>query len=200
MKRLWIGAGTLLAAAILLGLFAAPGFFGSFAGNGPPSFSGTLKPFKTVQDPAPAPDLRFTDAEGRELTLADFKGRVVLLNLWATWCTPCVEEMPSLDRLQARLGGPDFEVVAISVDRQGASVVAPFYEKLGLKRLGVYLDRTSQSMRALGLRGLPTSLIIDRDGRIAGRLEGAAAWDSPAAEALIRHYLAPGATASSTIR
>jgi thiol-disulfide isomerase/thioredoxin len=200
MKRLWIGAGAVLAAAILLGAFTAPGFFGSFASDRPPSFGGAIKPFEAAQNPAPAPELRFTDAEGRELTLADFKGRVVLLNLWATWCVPCVEEMPSLDRLQARLGGPDFEVVAISVDRQGAAVVAPFYERLGLKRLGIYLDRSSQSMRALGLRGLPTSLVIDRDGRIAGRLEGAAAWDSPAAEALIRHYLALGPAAASIIR
>jgi thiol-disulfide isomerase/thioredoxin len=158
-----------------------------------PAFKGTLGPFVASAAPTAAPDLPFTSGDGKPLTLADFKGRVVLLNLWATWCGPCVEEMPALDRLQERLGGPDFAVVALSVDRQGRSLVEPFMEKLGLKHLAMYLDTTSALMRALKVRGLPTTVLLDRDGREVGRLEGAAAWDSPEAEALIRFHLRPGA-------
>jgi thiol-disulfide isomerase/thioredoxin len=121
--------------------------------------------------------------------LSDFAGRVVLLNLWATWCAPCVREMPTLDRLQAELGGPDFEVVALSSDRAGAAAVEPFFRTHGLSRLGVYLDPQGEATRALGTRGLPTTVLIDREGREVGRLEGVAEWDSPEAKALIRAYI-----------
>jgi thiol-disulfide isomerase/thioredoxin len=158
-----------------------------------PAFKGALGPFVVSSAAAPLPELAFTGGDGKPLTLADFKGRVVLLNLWATWCGPCVEEMPALDRLQARLGGPEFVVVALSVDRQGRSLVEPFMEKLGLKSLAMYLDTSSAVMRTLKVRGLPTTVLLDRDGREVGRLEGAAAWDSPEAEALIRFHLREGA-------
>ncbi len=98
--------------------------------------------------------------------------------------------MPALERLQARLGGADFTVLAVSVDRQGAEVVKPFVDGLGLKQLPIVLDRRGVSMHDVGVRGLPTTLLIDREGREIGRIEGAAAWDSRQAEALIRFYLA----------
>jgi thiol-disulfide isomerase/thioredoxin len=144
----------------------------------------------TVIDPAqPAPQTAFTDESGRSLTLADFRGRAVLLNLWATWCAPCVEEMPALDRLQARLGGPDFAVVALSQDRQGAAVVKPFFADKALTHLTVYLDPKGALGSDLAVRGLPTSVLIDRQGRIVGRLEGPAAWDSPAGLALMQRAI-----------
>lgn len=161
--------------------------------SAPPAFKGALQSFKPASPPRPAPEISLTDLAGRPLDLAAFKGKVVLLNYWATWCAPCVEEMPSLQRLHARLGGADFAVVAVSVDRQGLEIVQPFLERIGLKQLPIYLDRSGASMRAFGVRGLPTTMLIDRAGNEVGRLEGMADWQSPAAEALIRHYL--GSTA-----
>lgn len=133
--------------------------------------------------------LDFVDGAGAARSLAEWRGRVVLVNLWATWCAPCVEEMPALDRIAARLGGPDFDVVAISVDRQGAAVVAPFLGKLGLTRLAPYLDPSNAAVRVLGAPGLPVSVVLDREGRELGRVLGAAEWDSPAFEALLRRAI-----------
>jgi thiol-disulfide isomerase/thioredoxin len=176
-----VGAAILAIALLGAGWWRAQGPAGS-------DFKGALGPFVVHATPAPVPELALAGGDGKALTLADFKGKVVLLNLWATWCGPCVEEMPALDRLQARLGGPDFTVIALSVDRQGRSLVEPFLEKLAVKNLAMYLDTGNTAMRALKVRGLPTTLLLDRDGREIGRMEGAAAWDSPAAEALLRRY------------
>jgi thiol-disulfide isomerase/thioredoxin len=133
--------------------------------------------------------LAFTDGTGAPRSLADWRGRVVLVNLWATWCAPCVEEMPALDRIAARLGGADFDVVAIAVDRQGDAVVRPFLEKLRLSRLALYLDSSNAVVRVLGAPGLPVSVMLDREGRELGRVLGAAEWDSPAFEALLRRAI-----------
>jgi hypothetical protein len=97
--------------------------------------------------------------------------------------------MPTLDRLQAMLGGPAFEVVALSVDREGTPAVAAFYEELGLEALAIYVDSLTRAMRALGAFGLPTTLLLDREGNEAGRLLGPAEWDSPEMVAFIRDYL-----------
>lgn len=176
-----VGAAVIAAIVLGLGLWRQPL-------NGSPEFKGGLGPFVAHPAPVAMPALAFTDIEGKALNIADFKGKVVLLNLWATWCGPCVEEMPSLDRLQAQLGTQDFSVAALSIDREGLSLVKPFIEKLGIRNLLIYLDTSHAAMRALKIRGLPTTLLIDRDGREIGRLEGAASWDSPAAEAFIRFY------------
>jgi thiol-disulfide isomerase/thioredoxin len=149
--------------------------------------------FMLLATPRPLPELRFTDAGGRKLTLGDFRGRLVLLNLWATWCVPCRKEMPALDRLEARLGGPGFEVVALSIDRKGLSAVQPFYQELGLKALRIYLDRSGEAADKLGTPGLPTTLLINGAGRELGRAIGPAEWDSPPVEALVRKYLAVNA-------
>ncbi len=150
--------------------------------------------YELTVPPRPVGEIAFTDAGGAPLTLADKRGKVVVLNLWATWCPPCVREMPSLDRLQAALGGADFEVVALSVDRSGAAVVLPFLEKLGIGALDIYLDTSSRVLRTLAINGLPTTVLIDRDGREVGRVIGPAEWDSDEAIALIRHYLGNPAT------
>ena len=133
-----------------------------------------------------APQLAFKDAKGTDLTVADFRGRAVLLNVWATWCGPCRKEMPALDRLQARLGGADFEVIALSIDRGGLDRVQPFFDEIGIANLAIYLDESAAAMSALGITGIPTTLLIGRDGREIRRWAGPAEWDSPEMEALIR--------------
>lgn len=121
----------------------------------------------------------FVDGKGRDLTLKAFRGRIVLLNIWATWCVPCREEMPTLDALQARLGGEDFHVLPLSIDRAGMKVVRRFYEEIGIRNLGMYLADSTRAMFAFGVLGLPTTILIDRDGKERGRLVGPAEWDSP---------------------
>ncbi len=146
-------------------------------------------PFDLLDPPRPLPELRFVDGEGRPLTLADFRGKVILLNLWATWCIPCLREMPTLDRLEAKLGGPHFQVVVLSIDIGGIPVVEKFYRALKLKALGIYVDKTLRVQRDLGIVGIPTTLLIDRQGREIGRFAGPAEWDSKEAMKTIRRYL-----------
>ncbi|MCH8036380.1 MAG: TlpA family protein disulfide reductase [Proteobacteria bacterium] len=125
------------------------------------------------------------------------KGRVVLLNFWATWCAPCIREMPSLDRLQAALEDRGLAVLAVSIDRGGTEVIRPFAERLGLERLGLYHDAKGALFRAFGVTGLPTTFLIDRRGRIVGAYPGPAEWDEPEARALIEHYLRQPAGAAA---
>ena len=142
-----------------------------------------------LDSPVPAPQEAFQDLTGGRKRMADFAGQVVLLNFWATWCPPCVREMPSLDRLQAKLGEDGLAIVAVSIDR-AVGVIEPFAAKLDLKNLALYWDSKSTMARAFGVTGLPITFIIDPQGRIVGALQGAAEWDSPGALALVRHYLA----------
>jgi thiol-disulfide isomerase/thioredoxin len=159
--------------------------------GGQPPLQGVFKDnFTLLEPPVPAPQTGFLDADGQEITLAAFEGKVVLLNFWATWCAPCVREMPTLDRLQDKLGLEGLEVLAVSEDRGGLAVVAPFFEQLGLQHLKIYLDPQGALSRKFGLDGLPTTLLIDAQGRLVGGLEGPAEWDSEEALALIRFYLA----------
>ncbi len=134
----------------------------------------------------------FIDAEGRDLTLADFRGRVVLLNIWATWCVPCREEMPTLDALQEKLGGDDFHVLPLSIDRAGMKVVRRFYEEIGIRHLDMYLAEDIRAMLAFAVIGLPTTLLIDRQGRERGRLVGPADWNSPEVMAQIQNLINEG--------
>jgi thiol-disulfide isomerase/thioredoxin len=141
--------------------------------------------------PRQLPEVVFQDDSGAELSLADFKGRFLLLNLWATWCVPCREEMPTLDSLQAKLGGDDFEVVALSVDRAGMPVVRSFYREIGISHLALYIDSSMKASFALAV-GLPTTMLIDRKGREIGRLVGPARWDSPEMIETIQSLMADG--------
>ena len=145
-----------------------------------------------IAPPMPVPTFSFVDEAGRTFGLADFKGRAVLLNLWATWCAPCREEMPSLDRLQARLGGAEFQVLAISIDRQGVSVVRPFYRDLGLRSLGIHLDPSGRAPSAFGIEGLPATLLIDAQGREIGRKLGPLKWDSAVVIDTLQHVFRLG--------
>ncbi|MFA9474232.1 MAG: TlpA family protein disulfide reductase [Filomicrobium sp.] len=152
------------------------------------SKSGLLA-FVRKPQPTAMPEFRFTDADGKEMTLADFKGKTVLLNLWATWCGPCREEMPGLDRLQAELGGDNFEVVALSLDRGGIEASQRFLDQIKVKSLATYVDATGKASKPLRVIGMPTTLLIDADGLEVGRLIGPAEWDSTAAKKLIEATL-----------
>ena len=136
-------------------------------------------PFGRAASPKAIPELRFVDGAGRAQTLADFRGKVVLLNVWATWCEPCREEMPTLDRLQARLGGDRFQVLALSVDQQGASIARKFYDEFAIRALPLYVDPTAKAAFTLNAPGLPVTLLVDRNGREIGRHLGAVKWDAP---------------------
>jgi thiol-disulfide isomerase/thioredoxin len=145
--------------------------------------------FRTHAAPRALPELAFEDGEGSPRSLADFRGKVVLLNVWATWCLPCREEMPALDRLQQQLGGRDFEVLALSIDSGGAPAVKRFYEEIGIRALGIYVDPTTRAGSALAAFGIPVTLLIDRQGREIGRHLGIAEWDGPDAVRVIQSYL-----------
>ena len=159
------------------------------AEDGPPRFDGTMGQFTLIKPLRPAPQTPLTDAQGRTVTLAGFKGKVVLVNFWATWCAPCVREMPALDTLQAKFGRAKFVIVAVSLDRLGFPKIAPFLERIRVTRLTVLLDANRKLYRKVGGQGLPTTLLLDHEGRVRGYLEGPAEWDSKAAEALVRYYI-----------
>jgi thiol-disulfide isomerase/thioredoxin len=136
----------------------------------------------------PAPAVSFVDLAGNTVSLSEFTGKIVLVNLWATWCEPCLREMPSLERVQSRLGDK-IAVVAISEDRGGSKTVDPFIDKLGLKSVKIYLDPKSAMERAFKVQGLPTSFLIDRQGRVLGRVEGGAEWDAPKLLEVLKSFL-----------
>jgi len=157
-----------------------------------------LKSFVLHDAPKPVATVAFDDAEGRSRTVADFKGKVVLLNIWATWCIPCRKEMPALDRLQGAMGGPDFEVVPVSIDRGGIEKVRAFYAEIGVRHLAMYLDVSGQALRALGAVGLPTTLVIDRAGQEVGRVIGPAEWDSSEIADILRLIISKQAGTSES--
>lgn len=149
------------------------------------SATGKMVAFVRKKSPEPLPEITFNDASGKVLTLAEFKGKVVLLNLWATWCAPCREEMPALDRLQKDLGSDAFEVVALSLDRKGAEASQKFLNETKANNLKLYIDASAKQGTALKIVGMPTTILIDKQGREIGRLAGPAEWDSAEAKALI---------------
>jgi len=155
---------------------------------------GAMAPLVVRQKPVDLPPLTFTGADGKSVSLADFSGKIVLLNIWATWCVPCREEMASLDRLQRKLGVSALLVMPLSIDRQGIPVVKTFYDELGLQTLGIYVDQSGKAARDLDALGVPTTLLIDREGREIGRKIGAAEWDSPELVRLIQGQIKASAS------
>lgn len=127
------------------------------------------------------PDIQFTTADGATRTLADYKGQAILLNFWATWCVPCVAEMPALARLAAATAGSNIAILPLSSDRGGAPAVDRYFKEKSITGLPTLLDPKGAAARAFGARGIPTTILIDPQGRERARLEGAAEWDDPAA-------------------
>ena len=152
--------------------------------------TGALAAFVVKPERKPAPDVGFQNGTGAGLKLSQWKGRVVLVNLWATWCAPCRKEMPALAQLQAKLGSKDFEVVAISIDRKGVEASSAFLKETGADALKLYVEPSSQILNDLQALGLPATVLIDRQGREIGRLLGPAEWNSPEAVNLIQAALA----------
>jgi thiol-disulfide isomerase/thioredoxin len=133
--------------------------------------------------------VNFIDAYDRSQNLEDFKGKVVLLNVWATWCGPCREEMPTLGHLQTLLGGPEFQVIPLSIDREGAEAVQGFYSEIGVSALPVFVDVSGDASFLLNVVGVPTTLLIDRQGREVGRLLGPEKWDRESIVAIINQQI-----------
>ena len=147
-----------------------------------------------ANSPQPVPDIRFQGADGKPHALSDFRGKVVLLNVWATWCAPCRKEMPALDRLQQTLGGAEFEVIALSIDSGGAAAVRRFYDEIGIRSLALYVDPSMAASSKLRTVGIPTTLLLDREGRERWRKTGPAEWDSPEIIESLRAKLRGGAS------
>ncbi len=150
-----------------------------------PLSQGQMAAFVFRKAPEALPEVKFLDAAGKERSLADWRGKVVLLNLWATWCLPCRKEMPALDRLQREMGSDTFQVVAVSVDRTGLPGARKFLADTGAETLALYADPTARMGVALRAAGLPATLLLDREGREIGRLLGPAEWDGEDAKRLI---------------
>ena len=163
--------------AALMFLLVAPGLGAADESDSDMPDRTKLGEFVPSAQPLPAPEVSLADPTGQTVGLSALRGKPVLVNLWATWCEPCLREMPSLERLQSRLG-ERVAVLAVSEDR-GNKSVEPFIAKLGLKLVKIYIDPKSEVGHAFGARGLPTSFLIDREGKVLGRVEGAAEWDSP---------------------
>jgi thiol-disulfide isomerase/thioredoxin len=148
-----------------------------------PLAHGEVAALAVAHTPFLVPDLAFKDADGHDRKLADWRGRTVLLNLWATWCVPCRKEMPALDALQSDLGGDKFEVVAINIDTRDAEKPLAFLKDTGVTHLAFYSDQSAKVFQELKLAGkafgMPTTLIVDRSGCEIGAMAGPAEWASP---------------------
>jgi thiol-disulfide isomerase/thioredoxin len=147
------------------------------------------------REPKGVPDIVFADASGNPRHLSEWRGKIVLLNLWATWCAPCKTEMPSLDRVQARFGSDRFTVLAVSTDRGGLKEPAAFFASQGITHLALYNDPTAGANIGMKATGLPLTVVLDEDGREVARLLGPADWDSPQAAANIEGFLQRGRAA-----
>jgi thiol-disulfide isomerase/thioredoxin len=158
-----------------------------------PFARGEVAAVNVAKAPLKVPDLAFEDAGGKKMTLADFHGRTVLLNLWATWCVPCRKEMPTLDALEGTLGSKDFQVVAVNIDTRDPDKPKRFLKDIGVSKLAYYADPSAkafQDLKAIGRAfGMPTTMLIDRQGCEIGTIAGPADWASPDAVKLIQAAL-----------
>ncbi|MBN9563488.1 MAG: TlpA family protein disulfide reductase [Alphaproteobacteria bacterium] len=198
-----IGAALAISVAVVVALLlwnaasttSAPTLVATNSALGPPDGNGgaVSLDFAFLDAPRPLPTVRFIDGTGRNRSLADLRGHPLILNIWATWCVPCRKEMPTLDRLQATLKGSDALVVPLSIDSKGLPAVEAFYREIGITSLGTYVNQSGDATHLLEVVGIPTTLLVDRNGREIGRKIGPADWDSPDMVALIRSRLNPQA-------
>lgn len=148
--------------------------------------TGSMANFRPTKGAPALPDLAFQDGVGKAIKLSDFRGKVLLLNVWATWCAPCREEMPALDALEGAMGDARFQVVALNVDHNGLELARSFLSEVGIEHLSLFNEPTLKASFALKTVGLPTTILVSADGRELGRLVGPAAWNTPEAQALIK--------------
>jgi thiol-disulfide isomerase/thioredoxin len=201
LRIAWIALAALAGAAAGLAAVYGIGRFGRNAGEMAcragvetarriaPFVQGEVAAVSTADEPRRIPDLNFKDAAGAAKTLADWRGRAVLFNLWATWCVPCRKEMPALDALQGRLGGPKFDVVAVNIDTRDPQKAKAWLKDVGVNRLTYYADPSAKVFQDLKLAdrafGMPTTLLVDANGCEVGTLAGPAEWASDDAVKLI---------------
>lgn len=161
-----------------------------------PFAHGEVAAVNVAKSPLKIPDLTFQDAGGHTIALDRFHGRTVLLNLWATWCVPCRREMPALDALEGKLGGPDFQVVAVNIDTRDPDKPKKFLQQLGVKNLAYYADPSAkafQQLKAIGRAfGMPTTVLVSPKGCEIGTIAGPAEWASEDALKLIKAALGQG--------
>lgn len=158
--------------------------------SGEPSFQGKRRPYTVVSPPYPAPLVSWHTEKNGVTHIGRHKGNVVLLNFWASWCPACLYEMPDLDKLASHIGHTNFKVVTVNLDDAGPSIIARYFERLGVNSLPRYSDPSDRSIRSYEIReGLPWSFLIDRKGLIRGYMMGAADWLTPEGRSLIAHYL-----------
>jgi len=209
MRRIPITIGAVLIGAVIgfAGVYGIGGLKRSAAGDPAcrgavdlarrlaPLAQGEVAALTMATAPLRLPDLAFEDAEGRPKKLSDWRGRTVLVNLWATWCVPCRKEMPALEGLQTRLGGPNFEVVAVNIDTRDPEKPKNFWKEVNLTRLGYFSDpkaKVFQDLKAIGRAlGMPTSVLVDGEGCEIATIAGPAEWDSEDAIKLITAAVKP---------
>ncbi|OSP55652.1 TlpA disulfide reductase family protein [Pseudoruegeria sp. SK021] len=146
---------------------------------------GGMKKLVFAADPQPVSDIAFSDLDGSTHYLSDFAGKLVVLNFWATWCAPCKKEMPSLDRLQAELGGDTLQVVTIATGRNSPAGINRFFQEEGVSNLPTYIDPKQTLARDMAVLALPITVLIDKEGREIARLRGEADWDTDSALAIL---------------
>lgn len=146
--------------------------------------------FSTFSDTPPLPDATFINGEHKKVSFKAFEGKALLINFWATWCTPCVREMPVMNQIQREYGGDAFQVVAIAAGQQVGKNPDVFLKEHQLESLDLYLDPHAKLLTMMGTQTLPTTLVVDRNGRIMGGVRGEANWDSPQARAILEHVIA----------
>lgn len=154
-----------------------------------PRMSGYVGDYFPFDHPPNMPAIGFTGGGNEAHNLGEFVGRVVLLNFWATWCAPCLAELPDLDRLQSRFARDQFVVLPLCEDAQTVTVIDRYYARQRIEMLGRFMDPMGRGLKAYAVPAVPTSFILDRTGRLRGILPGAAPWDSPEAQALVAYYL-----------
>ncbi len=180
---------TLAAVVSFLMLSFLPQEAAAHGSDHPAAFRNNRQQFTYLSPVKPARMTPILAEDGDLLDLGRFRGRVILLNFWATWCPPCIRELPALDRLQARLGGANFTVVALSIDEGDVAGPAAFVRRLGLRNLTVYLDFTGTTSEAFPLYGLPITYLLDQRGAVIGYIVGATDWDSPEVARVLNHYV-----------
>lgn len=193
MRRSFVALGTVLVLSFSVLMVSAMSEADA-AGAAPPAGLN----FIVMPRPKALPALHFTDGDGHPLSLAEFRGKLVLLNIWATWCVGCREEIGSLNDLEAKLGGTKFQVVAIAVDQGGAPTVKSFLSEVGADALKIYVDPSLGVPEKLGVFGIPTSFLVNAKGLEIGEIVGPAEWDQPAIVDWLKHYLPAGGAAPKT--
>jgi thiol-disulfide isomerase/thioredoxin len=153
---------------------------------------GDMRKLSFHATPEEAPDIAFETVDGDAATLADYEGRHVVLNFWATWCAPCRHEMPTLSALQEALGAEDFTVVTIATGRNPPPAMKTFFDEIGVDNLPLHRDPKSALARAMGVFGLPITVLLDPEGREIARLQGDADWNSDSARAILAAWIGDG--------